>query len=93
MLGTRGGMMRGYLPLRAPKLRQRGVSPTRRTLRRLSPYLGQVAGKRIWIVQGSHGRIAVALAYLRADVTVINFSQENQRFAMELAAAAEVTID
>jgi hypothetical protein len=44
-------------------------------------------------VQGSHGRIAVALAYLRADVTVINFSQENQRFAMELAAAAEVTID
>ena len=93
MLGTRGGMMRGYLPLRAPKLRQRGVSPTRRTLRRLSPYLGQVAGKRICNVQGSHGRIAVALAYLRADVTVINFSQENQRFALELAAAAEVSID
>ena len=69
------------------------VADPERILRRLLPYLGQVAGKRIWIVQGSHGRIAVALAYLRADVTVINFSQENQRFALELAAAAEVTID
>jgi 2-polyprenyl-3-methyl-5-hydroxy-6-metoxy-1,4-benzoquinol methylase len=69
------------------------VADPERILRRLLPYLGQVAGKRICNVQGSHGRIAVALAYLRADVTVIDFSQENQRFALELAAAAEVTID
>ena len=93
MLGTRGGMIPGYLFLRAPKLRQRGVSPTRRTLRRLSPYLGQFADKRICNVQGSHGRVAVALAALRAEVMMIDFLAENRRFALELAAAAEVTID
>ena len=44
-------------------------------------------------MQGSHGRVAVALAALRAEVMVIDFSAENRRFALELAAAAEVTID
>ena len=66
------------------------VADPERILRRLLPYLGQVADKRICNVQGSHGRVAVALAYLQADVMVIDFSQENQRFVLELAAAAEL---
>ena len=69
------------------------VADPERILRRLLPYLGQVADKRICNVQGSHGRVAVALAALRAEVMVIDFSAENRRFALELAAAAEVTID
>ena len=69
------------------------IADPERKLRRLLPYLGQVADKRICNVQGSHGRVAVALAALRAEVMVIDFSAENRRFALELAAAAEVTID
>ena len=69
------------------------IAEPERTLRRLSPYLGEVTGKRICNVQGSHGRIAVALARQGADVTVIDFSEENRRFALDLAAAAGVTID
>lgn len=62
-------------------------------LRRLVPFLGDVAGKRICNVQGSHGRVAVALARLGADVLVIDFSEENQRYALALAAAAGVSIE
>jgi len=69
------------------------IAEPERILRRLSPYLGEVTGKRICNVQGSHGRIAVALARQGADVTVIDFSEENRRFALDLAAAAGVTID
>ncbi len=69
------------------------VSEPQRILRRLSPYLGEIVGKRICNVQGSHGRVAVALARLGAKVSVIDFSQENRRFALDLAAAAGVEID
>lgn len=44
-------------------------------------------------MQGSHGRIAVALARLGADVLVIDFAEENRRFALELAASAGVEIE
>lgn len=44
-------------------------------------------------MQGSHGRIAVALALTGAQVQVIDFSEENRRFATELAKAAGVSID
>lgn len=69
------------------------VAEPERVLRRLSPYLGDVAGKRVCSVQGSHGRVAVALARLGADVFVVDFSEENQRYALALAAAAEVSIE
>ncbi|HXQ45336.1 MAG TPA: methyltransferase domain-containing protein [Caulobacteraceae bacterium] len=69
------------------------VADPRHKLRRLLPHLGEVAGKRVCNVQGSHGRVAVALALLGADATVIDFAEENRRYALELAAAADVTID
>lgn len=69
------------------------VAEPERVLRRLSPYLGAVAGKRICSVQGSHGRVAVALALLGANVRVIDFSEENRRYALGLAEAAGVAID
>jgi 2-polyprenyl-3-methyl-5-hydroxy-6-metoxy-1,4-benzoquinol methylase len=62
-------------------------------LRRLLPHMGEVAGKRVCNVQGSHGRVAVALALLGAEVTVLDFAEENRRYALELAAAAGVAID
>lgn len=69
------------------------VAEPRQVLRRLLPYLGEVAGKRICNVQGSHGRVAVALAHLGAEVFVIDFAEENERFALELAACAGVVIE
>jgi 2-polyprenyl-3-methyl-5-hydroxy-6-metoxy-1,4-benzoquinol methylase len=62
-------------------------------LRRLLPHMGEVTGKRVCNMQGSHGRIAVALALIGADATVIDFAEENRRYALELAAAAGVAID
>jgi 2-polyprenyl-3-methyl-5-hydroxy-6-metoxy-1,4-benzoquinol methylase len=62
-------------------------------LRRLAPYLGDVAGLSICNVQGSHGRVAVALALLGAQATVLDFAEENHRYALALAEAAGVTID
>jgi 2-polyprenyl-3-methyl-5-hydroxy-6-metoxy-1,4-benzoquinol methylase len=62
-------------------------------LRRLLPYLGYIAGRRICNVQGSHGRVAVALALLGAEATVLDFAAENRRYALELATAAGVAID
>jgi 2-polyprenyl-3-methyl-5-hydroxy-6-metoxy-1,4-benzoquinol methylase len=62
-------------------------------LRRFQPHLGDVAGQRVCSVQGSSGRVAVALALLGADATVIDFAEENRRYALELAAAAGVAID
>lgn len=34
---------------------------------------------------GSNGRIAVPLALLGADVTIFDISEENKRYALELA--------
>lgn len=62
-------------------------------LRRLRDHLGPLEGRHICSLQGSHGRVAVALALLGARVTVLDFSKENRRYALELAAAAGVEID
>jgi 2-polyprenyl-3-methyl-5-hydroxy-6-metoxy-1,4-benzoquinol methylase len=62
-------------------------------VRRLLPHLGEVAGQRICSIQGSNGRVAVAFALLGAEVTVIDFGEDNRRYALELAAAAGVNID
>ena len=56
-------------------------------------YIGDPAGKRVINLLGSHGRKAISLALLGADVTVVDISEENQLYAMEAAAAAGVEID
>jgi 2-polyprenyl-3-methyl-5-hydroxy-6-metoxy-1,4-benzoquinol methylase len=62
-------------------------------IRRILPLLGAPEAKRICSVQGSHGRVAVALAAMGADVHVIDFAEENRRYATELSAAACVSIN
>ena len=53
---------------------------------------GDVKGKRIMNLMGSNGNKAVALALLGAEVTVVDFSEGNKRFALELAEAAGTQI-
>jgi SAM-dependent methyltransferase len=55
-------------------------------------WLGDVRGKRIANLLGSNGKMAVSLALLGADVTVVDISPENARYALELAEAAEVNL-
>jgi len=69
------------------------MADPRHKLRQLLPLMGEEAGTRICNVQGSHGRVAVALALLGAQTTVLDFAEENRRYALELAAAAGVVID
>lgn len=55
--------------------------------------LGNVKGKKIMNLMGSNGTKAVALALLGAEVSVVDFSQGNRQYALELAEAAGVKIN
>lgn len=55
-------------------------------------YFVNVNGKKIANPCGSNGRMAVPLALLGADVTVFDISEENKRYALELAKEADVHI-
>ncbi len=54
--------------------------------------VGEVRGKSVLNLLGSKGNKAVCFALLGADVTVVDLSSENKRYAMELAEAAGVAI-
>lgn len=56
-------------------------------------YFDHVEGLKIGNPCGSSGRRAVALAALGADVTVFDISSENERYAVELAKAANVKLN
>lgn len=64
-----------------------------KTISSISHKLGQVEGKKIMNLMGSNGTKAVSLALLGANVTIVDFSEGNKQYAMELAAQAEVTIE
>lgn len=55
-------------------------------------HFGKVAGKRFVNIMGSNGIKAIALAMLGADVTVIDFSPGNAKYAKELAKEAQLEI-
>ena len=57
-------------------------------IRPLYRLLGELAGARICNLMGSNGVKALALAMLGAEVTVIDWSEGNARYARELAANA-----
>ncbi|WP_235848302.1 class I SAM-dependent methyltransferase [Litchfieldia alkalitelluris] len=59
---------------------------------RLHPYrkyLGDLSSKRVIHLLGSNGVKGVAMALLGADVTIVDFSKENQKYAKEVAKAAD----
>lgn len=54
---------------------------------------GDVKGKKIFNLMGSNGNKAVALALLGAQVTVVDFSEGNKRYALDLAKDCGVEIN
>lgn len=61
-------------------------------LKGIYQHLGDVKDKKVINLLGSHGSKAVALALLEADVTVVDISSENARYASALAQEAGVSI-
>jgi 2-polyprenyl-3-methyl-5-hydroxy-6-metoxy-1,4-benzoquinol methylase len=59
----------------------------------LFQYFGEVNGKQIVNIMGSYGIKAVALAVLGGEVTVIDISESNGKYALELAEAAGTKIN
>ena len=56
-------------------------------------YIGDPAGKRVLNLLGSHGRKAISLALMGADVTVVDISEENRAYATQVAEAAGVQLN
>ncbi|MBS4173349.1 methyltransferase domain-containing protein [Bacillus sp. FJAT-49736] len=55
-------------------------------------YFDDLTGKKVLHLMGSNGIKGVALSLLGAHVTIVDFSRENQSFALELAKSAEVSL-
>ena len=54
---------------------------------------GDVKDKKIMNLMGSNGTKAVSLALLGANVSVVDFSEGNKKYALELAEEAKVNIN
>jgi 2-polyprenyl-3-methyl-5-hydroxy-6-metoxy-1,4-benzoquinol methylase len=57
------------------------------------PYLGDLKNKKVIHLLGSNGIKGTALALLGADVTIVDFSEENAMYAKKLAEAAKVKLE
>ncbi|QGQ98704.1 class I SAM-dependent methyltransferase [Paenibacillus psychroresistens] len=62
-------------------------------LRRWLKYIGEPKGQRIINLLGSTGRKAISLAILGADVTIVDISEDNKRYALEVSEAAGVKVE
>lgn len=62
-------------------------------LKKHQEYFSHIEGKKIANICGSNGRKAVPLALMGAAVTVFDISEENKRYALELATCANTSID
>ena len=61
-------------------------------LRRYAAYFDRFEGVRVANICGSCGKKAIPLALLGAEVTVFDISEDNKRYALETARAANVPI-
>jgi len=62
-------------------------------LKKHGKYFCNIEGLKIANPCGSNGRRAVALGLLGADVTIFDISEENKKYALELAGCLEVKMD
>jgi len=62
-------------------------------LKKHKQYFDHIEGKKIANLCGSNGRKAVPLALLGAELTVFDISEENKKYALELAKYANTSID
>ncbi|MEK4854499.1 methyltransferase domain-containing protein [Paenibacillus sp. FSL H7-0756] len=63
------------------------------TLRYWLKYTGDPSGLKVLNLLGSHGRKAICFALLGAEVTVVDISEENRLYALEVAESAGVRLN
>ncbi len=71
---------------------QKSKANPMRMLGKYANYFTSYEGVRIANICGSCGKKAIPLAILGADVTVFDISEDNKKYALEMAEAAEVSI-
>jgi ubiquinone/menaquinone biosynthesis C-methylase UbiE len=62
-------------------------------LKKYANYFDTYEGIKVANICGSCGKKAIPLAILNADVTIFDISEENKRYALEVAKFADVKID
>ena len=62
-------------------------------LRKYANYFDTYEGVKIANICGSCGKKAIPLALLGAEVTVFDISEDNRKYALEVAEAADVSIN
>lgn len=65
----------------------------KKMLRKYAEYFDTYRGLRIANICGSCGKKAIPLALLGAEVTVFDISEDNKRYALEVAEAAGTEIE
>lgn len=71
------------------KAAERIVLNAEKTVGVIMDEFGDVKGKKVANLMGSHGMKALALAQLGADAVVFDFSEGNRRYALEMAKKTE----
>lgn len=68
------------------------IENPKRMLRQYAGYFDVFEGIKVANICGSCGKKAVPLALLGSDVTIFDISEDNRKYAMEVAKAAKVNI-
>lgn len=76
----------------AERAKQDAENPVQ-MLRKYAAYFDRYEGIRVANICGSCGKKAIPLALLGADVTVFDISEDNRRYATEVAEAANVRVN
>lgn len=72
---------------------KKNVENPKKMLKWHANYFDTFEGIRVANICGSCGKKAIPLALLGAEVTVFDISEDNKRYALEVAEAAKVSID
>lgn len=64
-----------------------------KALKKYANYFDSYKGVKIANICGSCGKKAIPLALLGADVTIFDISEDNKKYALEVAEAAQVNIE
>lgn len=71
---------------------QKSKANPKEMLRKYAGYFDSFEGVRIANICGSCGKKAIPLAILGAEVTIFDISEDNKKYALEVAKAADVSI-
>ena len=74
------------------ELAEKSMASPLQMLRKYAHYFDTFEGAKIANICGSCGKKAIPLALLGAEVTIFDISEDNRRYALEVAAAAKVNI-